>query len=75
MKDDIMQTDSAYDLALKEKAVPQGRIDRLVELVDHCSSAKDIAESIGDTFLAYMLAMAIQAARTEMRPKALAAHR
>lgn len=52
-----------------------GRLDQLVTLVDHCTAAKEIAESLGDTFLSYMLSMTIQAARGEMRPKALRSHR
>jgi hypothetical protein len=47
------------------------RLDQLVALVDHCAAAKDIAESLNDTFLSYMLSMTILAARSEMRPKAL----
>lgn len=47
----------------------QSRIDRLVQFADHCSSAKELAESMGDTFLAYMMSMSILAARSEMRPK------
>ncbi len=55
--------------------VEKSRLDRLIEIVDHCTAARAIAEAAGDTFLAYMLAMTIQAARTEMRPKALRSHR
>ena len=51
------------------------RVDRLVELVDHCTSAMSIAEAMGDTFLVYMLSMSIMAARVEMRPKELRLHR
>jgi hypothetical protein len=51
--------------------VEKTRLDRLIEIVDHCTAARSIAESAGDTFLSYMLAMTIQAARTEMRPKTL----
>lgn len=47
----------------------QSRMDRLVQYADYCESAKAVADSIGDTFLAYMMAMSIQAARTEMKPK------
>lgn len=43
------------------------RMDRLVELVDHCAAAKDTADRLGETFLAYLLAMAIQEARAAMR--------
>ncbi|MDR3462882.1 MAG: hypothetical protein P4L76_11275 [Beijerinckiaceae bacterium] len=53
----------------------QSRLDQLVTIVDHCTAAKDIADALGDTFLAYMLSMTIQSARTEMRPKTLRARR
>ncbi|MGD0632829.1 MAG: hypothetical protein ABSA13_00930 [Beijerinckiaceae bacterium] len=53
----------------------QSRLDQLVALVDHCTAAKEIADVLGDTFLAYMLSMTIQSARTEMRPKALRSRR
>ena len=53
----------------------RSRLDQLVTIVDYCTAAKDIADSLGDTFLAYMLSMTIQSARTEMRPKALRARR
>jgi hypothetical protein len=51
------------------------RLDCLVKLVDHCTAAKEIADSLGDSFLSYMLSMSIQAARSEMRPKILQSHR
>ena len=43
------------------------RVDRLAEVVDHCTASKLVAEELGDRFLAYLLAMAIQEARTAMR--------
>lgn len=55
--------------------VEPDQLDQLVALVDHCTAAKDIAESLNDTFLAYMVSMTIQAARREMRAKALPARR
>jgi hypothetical protein len=58
-----------------KKPFEQNRLDQLVALVDHCTAAKEIADSLGDTFLAYMLSMTIQSARTEMQPKALRSRR
>jgi hypothetical protein len=55
--------------------VEPSRMDRLVQYADYCESAKKIAESMGDTFLAYMMSMSIQAARTEMKPKIASATR
>ena len=43
------------------------RIDRLAEIVDQCTDAKRIADQLGDRFLAYLLAMAIQETRNAMR--------
>lgn len=43
------------------------RIDRLAEIVDHCTDAKRTADLLGDRFLAYLLAMAIQETRNAMR--------
>ncbi len=51
------------------QAVDQQRLDQLIRFSDLCASAKDIAVSLNDTFLAYMVSMSIQAARMEMRPK------
>ena len=50
-------------------------MDRLVQYADYCEAAKEIAESMGDTFLAYMMSMSIQAARAEMKPKIASARR
>lgn len=47
----------------------QDRLAQLVKFSDLCTSAKEIAEALDDTFLAYMVSMSIQAARLEMRPK------
>lgn len=44
-----------------------GHTDKLVELIDHCTAAKKIADEMGETFLAYLIAMAIQEGRTAMR--------
>jgi hypothetical protein len=48
-------------------AAPQSRIDRLVALIDHCSAARQTADELGETFLSYLLAMAIQEGRSAMR--------
>lgn len=53
----------------------QSRIDRLVQYADYCESAKAVAEAMGDTFLAYMMSMSIQAARTQMKPRVAGAKR
>lgn len=45
----------------------QTHIDRLVALLDHCTQAKDTADAIGEKFLSYLLAMAIQESRSAMR--------
>lgn len=45
----------------------QSRIDRLVEIMDHCGAAKQSADEMGDKFLSYLLAMAIQEARALAR--------
>lgn len=45
----------------------QSRIDRLVEIIDHCSAAKQGADEMGDKFLSYLLSMAIQEARALAR--------
>ncbi len=59
----------------RQAPIEQSRIDRLVQYADHCEAAKAIAEAMGDTFLAYMMSMSIQAARTEMKPKMAGAKR
>ena len=48
-------------------------MSKLVEIVDHCTAAKEIAEATGESFLAYMLAMTILEARNEMRRRSLRA--
>lgn len=45
------------------------RTDRIVEIIDQCVSAKAIADKLGEKFLAYLLAMAIQEARASLQPK------
>ena len=55
--------------------IEPSRMDRLVQYADYCEAAKEIAESMGDTFLAYMMSMSIQAARAEMKPKIASARR
>jgi len=47
----------------------QSRFYRLVEIIDYCVAAKARAEFIEDSFLVYLLSMAIQAARNELKPK------
>jgi hypothetical protein len=42
------------------------RIDQLMTVVDQCSAAKAIADHVGHKFLAYLLSMAIQEARSGM---------
>ena len=42
---------------------PEKRDDQLRALIEHCTSAQTIADGLGEKFLAYMLAMTIQAAR------------
>ncbi len=55
--------------AAQSGAVDQQRLDQLIRFSDLCTSAKEIAEALDDSFLAYMVSMSIQAARLEMRPK------
>lgn len=43
------------------------RIEKLVELVDHCTAAKATADELGEKLLSYLLAMAIQESRAAMR--------
>lgn len=43
------------------------RTDRLVEISDQCGAAKRAAENVGEGFLAFLLSMAIEEARTAMR--------
>ena len=43
------------------------RLEQLIKFSDLCTSAKQIAEALDETFLAYMISMSIQAARIEMR--------
>ena len=45
----------------------QSRIDRLVELIDHCTAAKGAADELGEKLLSYLLAMAIQESRSAVR--------
>ncbi len=52
----------------------QARLEQLIRFSDLCTSAKEIAEALNDTFLAYMVSMSIQAARLEMRAK-IAGHK
>lgn len=46
------------------------RLECLVELVDHCTAAKGMADDLDEKFLAYLLAMAIQETRSAMRQQA-----
>ena len=55
------------------RAAEARRIDRLAEIVDRCTDAKAIADALGDRFLAYLLAMAIQETRNAMRVEVTAA--
>ena len=59
----------------RQAPTEQSRMDRLVQYADYCESARKVAESIGDTFLAYMMSMSIQAAQSEMKPKIASAKR
>ena len=43
------------------------RIDRFVEIIDHCAAAKEAADALGEKFLSYLLAMAIQESRATVR--------
>ena len=43
------------------------RIDRLVEVIDLCTAAKETADAVGEKLLSYLLSMAIQESRTAMR--------
>lgn len=52
---------------LQNRIAAQSRIDRLVEIIDCCSAAKQGADEMGDKFLSYLLAMAIQEARALAR--------
>jgi hypothetical protein len=70
LKDRAMHDKTSPAGRLERQAPPEkSRMDRLVQYADYCESAKEVAEAMGDTFLAYMMAMSIQAARTQMRPK------
>ena len=42
--------------------------DQMIAIVDHCTAAKALADGISNRFLAYLLAMTIQEARTNLRP-------
>ncbi len=47
---------------------PKGdRVAQLVQVIDQCTAAKDIADESGERLLSYLLAMAIQEARTAIR--------
>ena len=43
------------------------RTQQIAAIVDHCTTAKALAEDAGNKFLAYMLAMTIQEARSALR--------
>lgn len=43
------------------------RVARLLRMIDLCGEAKSLADGIDASLLAYLLAMAIQEARTELR--------
>ena len=43
------------------------RIDQTVAIMDHCRAAKVLADRRGDKFLSYILAMAIEEARTNLQ--------
>ena len=44
------------------------RTETLVAIIDHCGAAKTLADQVGNRFLAYLLAMTIQEARSNLRP-------
>ena len=43
------------------------RIQQIVELIDHCTLAKDTADRLREPFLSYLLAMTIQESRAALR--------
>ena len=46
---------------------PSGRrTESLVAIVNHCAAAKTMADQAGNKFLAYLLAMTLQEARTNL---------
>ncbi len=49
------------------KAADKSRVDKLVALIDHCAVAKEGADGLGEKFLSYLLAMAIQESRAAIR--------
>ena len=51
------------------------RSDRLVEMIDHLSAAKQTSDALGEKFLSYLLSMAIQETRVSMRNQATAPDR
>ena len=46
----------------------RSRTESLVAIVDHCAVAETLADKAGYKFLAYLLAMTIQEARSNIRP-------
>ncbi len=54
-------------LSSKRTAPDATRGEQLGKLLDHCTAAQAIAEAQGEKFLAYMLAMTIEAVRA-VRP-------
>ena len=57
----------------KRKGLPvtdaqnRSRVDRFVEIIDHCAAAQEAADGLGEKFLSYLLAMAIQESRAAVR--------
>jgi hypothetical protein len=49
----------------------RSRVELLVELIDHCTAAKDQADGLGEKFLSYLLAMALQESRAAIRRTSL----
>lgn len=50
---------------------PRSRVDQFVEIIDHCAAAKEAADRLGEKFLSYLLAMAIQESRAAVRRNGL----
>ena len=68
-RNDSARNAEAVRQVARARPSDQKRLEQLIRYSDLCSSAKEVAETLGDPFLAYMVSMSIQAARLEMRLK------
>jgi hypothetical protein len=49
------------------RAKPTSPVERLMIAINHCRSAKVIADDLGESFLAYMLAMTLEDAQATLQ--------